>query len=197
MKQHVRIAFVCACLASVLPARAYADSMLTPFLGVNFGGATGEQFSDATSGNRRFDVGASLTRMSGGIFGLEADLGYTSQFYSPAASYDATRVVTAMGNLVIGVPVGGQAGLGVRPYVLAGVGLIRRTASGLAGTPDVSENDLGYDLGGGVMIFFADHVGVRGDLRYFRNFQASLAPPDITKGTFNFSRAAAGLVLRF
>ena len=47
------------------------------------------------------------------------------------------------------------------------------------------------------MIFFADALGVRGDLRYFRNFQATLAPPDITKGTFNFSRAAAGLVLRF
>ena len=120
MKQHVRIAFICACLASALSARAYADSMLTPFLGVNFGGATGEKFSDATSGNRRFDFGFSATQMSGGIFGAEADLGYTSQFYGPASAYDATRVITAMGNLVVGIPVGGQSGLGVRPYVLAG-----------------------------------------------------------------------------
>jgi hypothetical protein len=33
-----------------------------------------------------------------------------------------------------------------------------------------TKNDFGFDLGGGAMGFFAQNVGVRGDIRYFRSF---------------------------
>ena len=31
-----------------------------------------------------------------------------------------------------------------------------------------TKNDFGLDVGGGVMGFFTDNVGLRGDVRYFR-----------------------------
>ena len=59
----------------------------------------------------------------------------------------------------------------------------------------ISRNDFGYTLGGGVMGYFTDHVGLRGDLRYFRNFQVDdidLTGVDFERGTFNFGRATVG-----
>jgi hypothetical protein len=50
------------------------------------------------------------------------------------------------------------------------------------------------------MGFMGDHVGVRGDVRYFRNFQVdefSLSGVSFEQGTFNYGRASAGLILRF
>ena len=34
------------------------------------------------------------------------------------------------------------------------------------------QNQFGWDLGGGLMVFFGEHVGVRGEVRYFQTFQA-------------------------
>ena len=64
----------------------------------------------------------------------------------------------------------------------------------------VSQNDFAYSLGGGVMGFFSDHFGIRGDIRYFRNFQVDdlrLGGVDFELGTFDFSRATGGAVFRF
>jgi len=64
----------------------------------------------------------------------------------------------------------------------------------------ISRNDFGYTLGGGVMGYFTDHVGLRGDLRYFRNFKADVVDitnVDFERGTFSFGRASIGLLLRF
>jgi len=83
--------------------------------------------------------------------------------------------------------------------VLAGAGILRRDLD--FNTLDtVSSNDWGYTLGGGVMGYFTDHVGLRGDLRYFRNFKVDdidLDGVDFEKGTFNFGRASLGLLFRF
>lgn len=50
------------------------------------------------------------------------------------------------------------------------------------------------------MIFLADHVGVRGDVRYIRNFKIddfSLSGVSVERGTFNVGRASAGVLFRF
>ena len=58
-------------------------------------------------------------------------------------------------------------------------------------------NSLGWDVGGGVMISVSDHLGVRGDLRYFRTFQ-DLTVQGFTLGStkLNYGRASAGLVFK-
>jgi opacity protein-like surface antigen len=63
-----------------------------------------------------------------------------------------------------------------------------------------SQNDAAYSLGGGAMVFISDHFGLRGDLRYFRNFEVdefSFSGVNFDRGTFDFSRVSVGAVFRF
>jgi opacity protein-like surface antigen len=174
------------------PSTARADVFVTPFTGVTFAGA-----GDATG-----TFGASLGFMSAGVFGLEGELSYTPSFFDTDDFdfVDSDNVVTVMGNLLVGVPAGGTDGPGVRPYGTIGLGLIRtRVESGSEVFDDVSSNDFGMNVGGGLMGFFNDHVGLRADVRYFR----SLEDPeednefDIDFSDFDFWRGSVGVALRF
>jgi opacity protein-like surface antigen len=87
----------------------------------------------------------------------------------------------------------------VRPYFLVGAGLIKThvdlTTSALLSTDN---NNFGWDIGGGVMITIAPHVGVRGDIRYFHSFQ-DLGAVGFSLGNskLDFGRAAAALNFTF
>jgi len=110
-----------------------------------------------------------------------------------------------MANVTVGVPLqsrsgpyGSHRGPGVRPYGVAGLGLIRQQLD-LVGLLGYSVNDLGYDVGGGVDIFLSRNVGIRGDFRYFRTLSGNTVSDllDLQPGPFNFSRASVGLTLRY
>ena len=60
-------------------------------------------------------------------------------------------------------------------------------------------NDLGYNVGGGVLIFPSAHVGIRGDVRYFRRVGANTVSDllDLQPGAFNFTRATVGVTFRY
>jgi opacity protein-like surface antigen len=104
-----------------------------------------------------------------------------------------------MGNLSVGIPTGGQAGAGFRPYATIGFGVIQTNVDDPGGLFDLQNNETGINIGGGAMVFFSDHIGVRGDIRYFRN----LTDPeggngfDLDLGGFDFWRGTAGVVFRF
>jgi opacity protein-like surface antigen len=137
--------------------------------------------------------------MGGGVFGIELDVAYTNKFYGEGAMLADNSLLTVMPALILGVPVGGQRGLGIRPYATAGVGMVRRNLKS-SGVNLFDGSDLAYELGGGVMGYFSDHVGLRADYRYVRNFQVdelSFTDIDLTQGAFDFSRASLGLLFRF
>jgi hypothetical protein len=103
--------------------------------------------------------------------------------------------LSARGNLIVGVPVE-HYGAGIRPYGVIGIGLIRTvTSGGLLATAPTSNNDFGISGGLGVMGFFSPHVGIRGDVRYFRTMNENAAET-IQFGTFHFWRAAVGVMFR-
>ena len=188
-------------LAVMAPAAAYADGFITPFAGVNFGGRAGDALADAFDA-KRFDWGVSVAFMGGGILGMEADIAHSPDFYG-RTDFGSSSVLTATGNVLIGIPIGGQQGVGFRPYVVAGLGLIRSDVNGVEGGISDSENDVAWNAGGGAMVFFGDHVGLRADVRYFRTFKAvvfdfvdDLLDRDRAERV-DFSRASVGLVLRF
>jgi len=191
---------IAALALAIAPSAAWADGYFVPFFGANFGGEVGRPLSETVDERNRFAWGFGVGGMAGGIFGAEFDFGYTHNFYaSNGAVVTKSNLITAMPALVIGIPIGGQTGGGVRPYVLAGAGLLRRDLD-FDTLDSVSRNDFGYTLGGGVMGYFTDHVGLRGDLRYFRNFKVDdidLTGVDFERGTFNFGRASLGLLFRF
>jgi len=172
------------------PTLAHADGYISPFIGANFGN---------NSGNGRVNVGADLGWMGAGVIGAELDFGYAPSFFGNQGIFGSNSVTDMMANVIVGIPAGGQKGPGVRPYATIGVGLLRSQINAGTGVNNtVSHNDAGVNLGVGVMGYFSEHLGIRGDVRYFRNLKDNSAPNDfkIDFGSFHFWRASFGVVLR-
>jgi opacity protein-like surface antigen len=87
----------------------------------------------------------------------------------------------------------------IRPYALVGVGLIKtRFEFTPLGFLETSNNDFGWDIGGGVMGFFGEHVGIRGDIRYYHSFQDfELFGFNIDATKIDFGRASGAVVFKF
>lgn len=192
------LALSVTCVAALLtaPATARADGFISPYVGTLFGGTLG----DFDVEERPYTIGVSFGSMGGGIFGFEADVAFSPDFLGDSESFfiGKTSVTTAMANVLVGAPIGGQAGAGVRPYVTGGVGAIRQQVEAFGDFLEFTSTDFGYNLGGGVMVFFGERAGVRADVRCFRNFQKSDDGLfDLEAGTFSFSRATVGAILRF
>jgi opacity protein-like surface antigen len=176
------------------PAAAKADWLFTPNLGTTFG-------KDAT--NEHFTYGASIGWMGAGILGWEADLSYTPEFFEGDDSdfdfTDTNNVVTWMGNVIVGIPIGGQTGGGFRPYVGAGLGVLQTNVGDDNDLFNVNNDEFGFNLGFGAMGFMTDHIGFRGDIRYFRSFEDPDPDNefDIAAGNFDYWRGTAGLTFRW
>jgi opacity protein-like surface antigen len=176
------------------PTAASGQGYLTAFVGGNFGGDTGVSLDESINDISKLDYGARVGILGGGIFGGEFEVGYTPNFYGKGTVFDSTSVLTVMGNLVLGIPAGP-----VRPYAMIGLGLIRRTIDYVEGqdTPNVTDSRVAYDLGGGVNLFFSQHVGINADFRYFRNFSTGNAILDLENDKFNYSRGSIGVTFKF
>jgi len=142
------------------PTPARADGFVTPWIGSAFN-------SNIDNGQTTFGVSAG--GMGAGIIGGEFDFGYSPSFFGTKSDFGNNTVMNLMGNVIIGIPIGGQHGAGIRPYVVGGLGLIRsQIDGGTFANVASSENMFGWDAGGGVMGYFTNHVGLRGDVRYLR-----------------------------
>jgi opacity protein-like surface antigen len=182
-------------LLLLTPGMARADWLFTPYSGMTFG-------KDAKN-LEHFNWGANIGWMGAGIIGFEADFNHTPNFFEPKDSTDTTElfgsnnVTTLMGNLILGVPIGGQTGPGFRPYVSGGLGLLKSNVPGTTEFLEVSSNDFGMNLGFGTTIFASDHVGFRGDVRYLRSLQKNEdALTDFNLGNFDYWRWTIGVTFR-
>ena len=182
--------FVTAFLVLSWSVPAYADGFISPWIGANFAQEVGDG---------RTVFGFTGGGMGGGVIGGEFDFGYSPSFFGTDSTFGDNNVMTMMGNIILGIPFGGQRGGGVRPYGSGGVGLIRSSAEGLSDVTDVSDNSFGWNLGGGIMGYFGDHFGIRGDLRFFR----TIGLDELLRAHFgedvneiDFWRASFGVVFR-
>ncbi len=121
----------------------------------------------------------------GGAHGIGSELEFseTRNFFETANGVGHGKILTLMPGIFVAVPIGP-----VRPYGIFGFGFIRvRKDSNSSGVlSDISEDDVGYSVGGGVTFQFARHAGVRGDLRHFQVR---------TSDGISFQRLMIGLVL--
>ena len=192
------------------PRTASADWTVTPFVGYNFKGAAdvngtgGSSFENRVE--KKIDYGVSIAAMGAGAVGFEVDFGYSPNFFESGTAgnnnftfKNDSNVTTLTGNAILGIPIGGQRGGSVRPYVVGGVGLIRTNLQDARGLFDVNtKNDFGFDVGGGVMGFFSSNVGLRGDVRYFRGFKGSDDnPTGLGVSDFKFWRGSIGVSFKF
>lgn len=179
---------------------ARADGFIAPYFGAAFGGTVSD-VDIFDEGHRPLTYGVAIGGMGGGIFGFEADIAFTPDFFGDSDDefLGSNSVTSVMGNVLIGAPIGGQTGPGVRPYFAAGVGLLRQRVEAFDEFDEFSSSNFGYNLGGGIFVYFTDNFGIRGDYRYFRNFQEDDDSFffDVEPGTLNYSRATVAAVIRF
>jgi opacity protein-like surface antigen len=173
------------------PSDGRAQGFISPFIGFNFGGDSGCPEITGCE-DKNLNLGVAFGAM-GSIFGFEEEFGYAKDFLGTAPGF-SSNVLTLMSNVML-VPKLGP----VRPYVLAGVGLIKTHAElTSANLLTTDNNQFGWNVGGGLMGFFGEHVGLRGDIRYFHAFQ-DLSVLGVTLGNqkLDFGRASVGLVFKF
>ena len=192
MPRGINALILTGTIALVLaPIQARADGFFSPWVGSAFG-------SNINNGQTTFGVSAG--GMGAGVIGGEVDFGYSPSFFGTTSDFGNNTVMNFMGNLIVGVPVGGQHGAGIRPYAVGGIGLIRTQIDGGSIAHVSSSNNMfGWDAGGGVMGYFTDHVGLRGDVRYLRathDMNSGVSSIDLDGNRLHFWRASIGVVLR-
>ena len=180
------VVFVVAVTIGARPA--FAQRAVTPYVGYNYGGDSSNCVSLRDCQDKHANFGVSFG--SAGATGGELDIAYAKNFFGVSPD-GHNSVLTLMGNLVLGVPLGP-----IHPFVVGGVGLIRPHATISASDLIKSKNALGYDVGVGVTLSLGRRLGLRGDIRRFNTFE------DVTLGLFtggklSFSRASVGITLKY
>lgn len=206
VRKLVIMAAVVLMASLAAPSKAAADWLFTPYIGWNWGGtATFGDFDDFDDEfEQRANFGGALGWMGAGIVGFEVDFGYAPNFFENTGGtgnfeFGDNNVTTLMANLLVGAPIGGQSGPGLRPYGAAGVGLIRTQIGDADDFFNIDSNDWGINVGGGVVGFVSDNVGIRGDVRYFRSLQDVEAEDAFSIGLsdFSFWRGSVGVTFRW
>jgi opacity protein-like surface antigen len=183
-------AAVAVFLIAVVPRAALAQGFISPSLGYNFGGDAGCR-SATDCRDKNWNWGASVGAL-GSIVGFELELTYAGEFTGDVPN--KTSVTTLMGNFMLAPRISFA-----QPYGLVGIGDIKTKAEGVVDPPD-SKNQIGWTIGGGLMLFVSKHVGLKGDVRYYHSFEAlDLLGIDLARdqNKVDFGRAGFGVVFRF
>ena len=174
----------------VRPSPAQAQGFISPSFGYNFGGDSGclEAF-DCEDKNWNFALSFGAL---GNVVGFEAEWLYASNFFGESDD-QSTTVTTFMGNFMLAPKISI-----VQLYGLAGIGLMRTSFEDIF--DEESENQIGWDVGGGLMVFVHPNVAIKGDIRYYHSFEAlDLFGIDFgqDENRLDFGRAAFGVVFKF
>jgi hypothetical protein len=184
------IVFALALVPGMPSAARAQGTFFTPYIGSSFNSSV-DDFDFGT----KLHYGADLTFLSGGGIGFQVDFGYAPSFFEAGEDEfldleSDGSVMTLMGNLVLGGPTG--------LYASGGLGLMRSRIGSPADLFDeVSKNEFGVNVGGGVRIGSAKGFGVKGDLRYFRQVNDLGRVYNLDLGDLSFWRATAGLSFGF
>ena len=194
MKFRFALAAILAMFLLVPAAPARADVVLTPYVGSLFGG-------DLSGNTAAF--GANAAFMGGGIFGAEIGFNYAPEFVKATVNNNDISQMSLMGNLIVGIPILDKDQPGhLRPYITGGAGLFRISSAESEFFNRVTSNDFAVNCGGGVMAFFSEHVGIRGDVRYFRTLtdsdpQTGIDDLNLGFGDLNFWKWDVGAAFKF
>src|SRR5262245_8014490 len=174
-----------------LPRQAHAQGFIAPLLGYDFSGDSGCPNITGCE-DKKLNIGVGVGSV-GKFAGGEFEVSYAKDFFGKAPGYKSS-VLTLMGNLLLGPKIGP-----VRPYGTAGLGLIKSHVDFTAASiTDSSNNDFGWDIGGGLMIYAGSHFGVRGDIRHFHSFKdMEVIGIRLSNTKLDFGRASGAVILGF
>lgn len=174
---------------------------MTPFAGAKVDAKTNLVDLDQASGSTKLAVGASVSLLGDGMFGIEGDVGYLPGFFGSSGRgglVSSSRVVSAMGHVLVTAPARVMRD-SLRPYATVGVGWMHVGISGLLpGVLRVSDNYAALAVGAGAIGRTGRRTSVRFDLR---RFQAMTEGRALTVGAgttrLSFWRASVGLSLHY
>ena len=175
---------------AAVPTTAAADWLFIPYIG--------SASLDITDSGTRPVVGGSIGWM-GAVAGFEVDLGDGPAFLDSKAGrqIDRSNLVTLMGNALVRFP---TASSRVRPYAVAGMGLIQTYVRRSGSTLDLGDENFGFNVGGGAIVFLNERIGLRGDFRYFRASRNDDATPEadtLEISKLQFLRGTFGVTFEF
>jgi hypothetical protein len=166
--------FLALAFCILFEGSADAQALFTASIGNAFGG-------DAPSKKTAWAVAIG----GGGAHGIGSELEFSEirNFFETPNGVAHGRIITLIPSVFVAVPINR-----VRPYGIFGFGFIRqRTEQSTGGVlANISDNDIGYSIGGGVTLQFSRHAGVRADLRRFKVR---------TSNGLSFQRFLVGIVL--
>ncbi len=187
MRDRIVVGVLGAILAAS-PAVA-GEFVLTPNVGGAFGGNTDDT---------RITYGADLSYFGDGILGAELSFAYAPDFFGgkEGPPLPDNNLATLVGNLVLQ----GRLGDGrSRLYASGGIGLLQTRIDETEQFLKVDSNEFALNAGAGVLAKLSDHIGLRGDIRYFR--QLTDPEPDnefdVDLADLDFWRASVGVSIRF
>lgn len=191
VKRAVMVGVAALALSAGSTREASAQGFISPLIGYNFGGDSGcPEITDCE--DKKLNIGVAFGKL-GPVLGFETELAFIDNFFGVTPILQS-NVLTLMGNVMLAPKIGP-----VRPYGVVGLGLIKTNVEFTsASLLDVNNNNFGWNLGGGVMFFFGEHVGIRGEIRHFHAFQdLEILGIPIGDTKLDFGRAAAGVVFTF
>ena len=177
-------------LLMAIPSLASADWLLTPYVG--------GVLMDVTDTGWRPIAGASVSWV-GPVAGFELDLGIAPAFLESKTgnASDDSKLLTLMANGIVHIPVSSRR---IRPFAVAGIGMVHTKVTMPGKSVDIEDEAFGFNVGGGVTVFLREHIGLSGDVRYFRslrNGDATTAADALEIAELRFLRATAGVTFRF
>lgn len=184
-------------LLLLLPTAGWAEWQFKPFIGVTFGGTNTLLDFDQVAGEKKFMLGGSATWL-GNFFGVEGDVGRVPAFFQTVSQQSvlSSSVTTLTGNVVLTLP-RKISEYGLRPYVVAGGGVVRAQIDHEVATLDVDTSLRVFDIGAGATGFLNDRVGLSWDVRYFRSFGGKEGTGlSFGKEQISFWRATMGVAIR-
>ena len=181
-----------------VPGTARAEIFVIPFMGVKFGGSTSIVDLELASGRATFTLGASALRLGNGIIGWEADFAHIPRYFENSDQMPLIKpgsyVSDLTGSIVLTLPPGVTGG-GLRPYVVAGGGLIHAEAADFLEIFLIRRTVPAINLGAGAIGLLSNNVGVRFDVRHLRSLTKD-DPLGLVGRRIVYSRFTIGLLLR-
>lgn len=175
-----------------------ADRQIRAYAGATFGGTTPFVDLENAAGKLHPTIGASAVFL-GEMFGVDIDVADVPGFMEADNKHLVihSRVTTLCGNLVLAAP-RRLAEYSLRPYFVAGGGLMRARRITSFSVFDVSSVTPAFDLGAGVLAFVTNRTGVSWDVRRFQSFSDSTERSTGFDGEhLTFWRATMAVVFRY
>lgn len=174
-----------------------ADRQIRPFAGATFGGTT--PFVDLydAAGKRHLTIGVDAMFL-GELFGADIEVADVPGFLETPDKnlVIRSRVTTVCGNVVLAAP-HRLTEYSVRPYVVAGGGLMRASETTSLSAFDLSTVVPAFDVGVGAVAFVTSRAGVAFDFRRFQSFRDASERTGFIGDHLSFWRATMAVVIRY